>query len=806
MPSRTGVSQRKPLSVPAFVATALVLLLPWLLVPALAGSQSAPTPGSAPTVRALLIGIAHYSLALKNQPRGGHARGAGKEGAAQPEDLNGPLNDVEALRSVLVTRFGVDPANITVMTETEATRDHVLQGIRRYLLEPAKAGDFAFLYYSGHGSEEIDPTSDKADHRAQTIMPFASRLPGGRDIRDKELRAALNDLLDKGVHVTAVFDSCYSGSITRGIPRGGVKYRYGPPDLRPQPTPAPLATPTPVDPREPPGKRGAIVLSACLDTQQEPEVKDEKGTPRGLLTLALQESLLSCPKNVSAGDLYRLVRARTAALESYVEPQLDGNPARAFLETAPGTQEGLRLVAVKQTSEGVRFRAGRALGLTEGTRLREVGQLEGKAARELVITNVDGIASCVATPQGQNVPDVQPGTVFEVSAWAAREETLLRLFLPAPFPDQPAIAGMAAIVREAVASWGGAWVDDPTQPLPTHTLSYGDRGWVVETVRGCRRTLGASLAKNALLDALRACPVEVKGGDSAGARALFWDVSPSPELMAGLTNAKALETWAGLGIERSALADANYRLVGRWSVDGPQYAWVRCGLGEKTTGFVLPDRSDWQKGASPKSIGELQKAVASLATISDWLHLAPPPGASGAGFRLRVWEVATGKVLEDGTPLIQGDSKNGPFYGFCIEGGGDMFSQLSTYVLYVGKNGERALVFPPKSDPGQAAKLSLGPERDRGCVKLNQGKKIFFVPEATGPDLYVLLITEQPLDDPWILEGDPVKTKGMVERGGRGLDALSRLVAPRELHLRGPQSTVPTDWSVDRVVYPSVTR
>ena len=45
---------------------------------------------------------------------------------------------------------------------------------------------------------------------------------GGFDVRDREMARIFNAALDKGIHLTAIFDSCHSGGISRGI---GPRYK-----------------------------------------------------------------------------------------------------------------------------------------------------------------------------------------------------------------------------------------------------------------------------------------------------------------------------------------------------------------------------------------------------------------------------------------------------------------------------------------------------------------------------------------------------------------------------------------------------
>src|ERR1019366_3750643 len=77
-------------------------------------------------------------------------------------------------------------------------------------------GDRVVIYYSGHGSQRLDLKSSK-NQRDQTIVP-ADAWQGVKDIRDKELAPLVDTVgFDKQARLTAIYDSCNSGAMARGI-------------------------------------------------------------------------------------------------------------------------------------------------------------------------------------------------------------------------------------------------------------------------------------------------------------------------------------------------------------------------------------------------------------------------------------------------------------------------------------------------------------------------------------------------------------------------------------------------------------
>src|SRR5204862_110936 len=84
--------------------------------------------------------------------------------------------------------------------------------------QQATWGDFVYIHYSGHGGRVKTIFGYiKGDENAfdEALAPFNINVPGGRYIRDIEIASLLKAMVDKGLIVTVVLDSCHSGSATR---------------------------------------------------------------------------------------------------------------------------------------------------------------------------------------------------------------------------------------------------------------------------------------------------------------------------------------------------------------------------------------------------------------------------------------------------------------------------------------------------------------------------------------------------------------------------------------------------------------
>ncbi|HUR82949.1 MAG TPA: caspase family protein [Thermoanaerobaculia bacterium] len=247
--------------------------------------------------RALLIGINDYSATqIRTRPQ------SAAPGRQWP-DLAGTVNDVNALREILIGVYAFDPRDVVTLTDQSATRAAILQAIEQHLVANAAKGDVVFFYFAGHGSQVRNSKSDEPDGFDESIIPADSRL-GAPDIRDKELRRLFNRILDRGARLTILLDNCFSGSGARGFPPGSPA-RGIDPDLRD------IRDAADYGPR--PERRGALVLSAAQDFDSARERTDAAGKIHGAFSLAWLRALRdAAPGRAGRGN----VRARRRADET----------------------------------------------------------------------------------------------------------------------------------------------------------------------------------------------------------------------------------------------------------------------------------------------------------------------------------------------------------------------------------------------------------------------------------------------------------------------------------------------------------
>jgi hypothetical protein len=137
-------------------------------------------------------------------------------------DLIGPDVDAQQFRGLLTDEFGFQDRNIVTLTDSEATRDHIIQAFSRHLGQAGPDG-LAVFFYSGHGTQleenfglagVYDPEPDGRD---EAILVWGSTEYA--NISDDEL-GILADRLEAN-RTLIVLDACHTGTGTRSAASDG---------------------------------------------------------------------------------------------------------------------------------------------------------------------------------------------------------------------------------------------------------------------------------------------------------------------------------------------------------------------------------------------------------------------------------------------------------------------------------------------------------------------------------------------------------------------------------------------------------
>ncbi len=171
------------------------------------------------------------------------------------------------------------------LSDQTARREDVIHGFT--VFDNAGPDDICLFYYSGHGARMPAPPefwNTERDHLCQTIVCYDSRKPGGRDLADKELAWLFHHHVTEGAQLLTIFDSCHSGTVTRGEAR----IKKTTTNTKQVPFADFLGSENYVrtgDYAAPP-TRAHVALSACTDKQVAVEMELDQ-QPRGLFTHCL---------------------------------------------------------------------------------------------------------------------------------------------------------------------------------------------------------------------------------------------------------------------------------------------------------------------------------------------------------------------------------------------------------------------------------------------------------------------------------------------------------------------------------------
>lgn len=141
-------------------------------------------------------------------------------------DLNGCVNDARSWAELLTEHFDFPSAGVRLITDAEATKAAMLSGLKN-LLKGAKSGDVLVFTNSSHGTYVTEEGGDETGYD-EALCPYDV---ADQVLRDDDLRELFTDL-PKGVHLTVISDSCFSGTVTRAALRDNVPGLRTPDDRR----------------------------------------------------------------------------------------------------------------------------------------------------------------------------------------------------------------------------------------------------------------------------------------------------------------------------------------------------------------------------------------------------------------------------------------------------------------------------------------------------------------------------------------------------------------------------------------------
>ncbi|PIL35656.1 hypothetical protein GSI_02386 [Ganoderma sinense ZZ0214-1] len=134
----------------------------------------------------------------------------------QSAELKGCINDARNVQKFLKELWHYRDDDIVMLTDDAQnprqipTRENIIQAMQ-WLVRNAQPNDSLFFHYSGHGGQTKDLDGDEADGFDEVIYPVDFERAG--HIVDDLMHDIMVKPLPPGCRLTAIFDSCHSGSV-----------------------------------------------------------------------------------------------------------------------------------------------------------------------------------------------------------------------------------------------------------------------------------------------------------------------------------------------------------------------------------------------------------------------------------------------------------------------------------------------------------------------------------------------------------------------------------------------------------------
>lgn len=384
-----------------------------------------------PHIHALLIGIDCY---LPNRLPDG----------SQYSSLGGCVRDIAHVEHFLHSKLGVPDKHILKLTskdtgakepaepkETWPTYENMVAAFRK-LREMAEPGDQVYIHYSGHGGRARTAYADKKGEGGvdEALVPLDIGKSEAQYLRDLELAYLLKKMVDKGLLVTIVLDSCHAGGATRGGGTGPGRVRVrglSSIDTTPRPTKSLVASDeellatwerlAPPITRSVqsgsgwlPEPRGYVLLAACRATEKAYEYTVDSEEFSGALTYWLLDSL----RQIGPGFTYKMLHDRIIAKVHtrfpLQTPQLEGEGNRlVFGREDSVSQYAVNVMKVDHVNQQVSLNTGQSQGVQRGARF---------AVYPAGITSYAQKDKCLA--------EVEITELGATSSWATITETFRR--------------------------------------------------------------------------------------------------------------------------------------------------------------------------------------------------------------------------------------------------------------------------------------------------------------------------------------------------------------------------------------------
>ncbi len=280
----------------------------------------------------------------------------------------------------------------------------------------AQPGDYVYIHYSGHGgrTKTIYPQFKGQDGIDEALVPTDIHNTNAHYLRDVEMAYLLQAMVDQGLKITIVLDSCHSGGATRGV-GGAVARGVSFVDATNRPTDSLVASAEALAANwqgQPGGAsrsvkpasgwllepKGYTLFAACRANESAYEYAFDGRERNGALTYWLLDSLRQAGPGFSYKMIHERILAKVHSLFDQQTPQLQGEGNLAIF----GSEliEPYYAVNVIKVQNGqLQLDAGAAHGLAVGAQFAVYAygatDLSAQAGRVAIVTldRVDDLSS-----------------------------------------------------------------------------------------------------------------------------------------------------------------------------------------------------------------------------------------------------------------------------------------------------------------------------------------------------------------------------------------------------------------------------
>lgn len=717
--------------------------------------------------RALIIGINTYKPPLSEAPDNSNRRSW--------SNLDGCVNDASAMKDLAISKYGFTEANMTTLYNEQATRERIISELKN-LINVSKAGDIVFIYYAGHGSQVKNSLSKEADKKDETMVPADAWKKGVADIRDKELASYFNQLLDKGVLLTVIMDSCHSGSIGRG----NENFLNDPPKAR-YIEEADMDAKDATEPQRP-EDRGALVISAAQDFEFAKEHKDENQVTHGAFTSAFLKAQQQLSADASVQDIYNSLTAIMKYYGKTQEPVLAGNDARKngtlFALPKGAVKSKFMVASSRLEAKGIEMQGGYAFGLAEGVKLANGNDT-------LQIIEMRGANKSLAKVVAGQKEKINPGTLFEVVNWASSKAPALKVYIPKPVTEKQ-LQEYVQTYKSVTGAKKINWVTDLSKANPDKIYYFDGGQWNYNDKQLGKKPMAAGFTAAALQSTL------------GSASSVFVSMPASTGLHEKL--AKSFETYNNIQLVNTA-AESQYSLIGAVDKAGKlSYALVKSQVTLQDTTESFPARTDYLSYENDASSADaiaaaLSESAFKIAKIRDWLMLTSPAGQNKFPFVLSFQEYTSGRLMTKDQVKV-GDTLS-LFVEEDKKAGGwkSNFAKRYIYVFSIDSKGSMNLLFPSVASGNTENRFPVTDAANNAEARTHVAD--FIVAPPMGADNYFMLSSEQAINNLSVFEQEGVLSRGPSTKGEH--NPLEDVLFTGS-KTRSPSIITPVTWSIHKKV------